>query len=135
MANHVDFLHVAGPTWAPIIGVIMGGIAHFGDISLAFRHLFGDFFGLLPIFWLNYRQRLAVAGEGKLASIVHPPVLEHNAADGLGIKPGFDAVENDLRHCRLPLWALAARLKINCLRQTMLLSRRLVGRNQSLKIG
>src|SRR5665647_128644 len=113
-----------------VVRVVMRGCADVADVGLAFEYFAGDALGDAPGLRLRDLERLALAGEGELASLVAVPVLEHDAADARGVKAARDAVQHNLRHRRLALFRLAAGFEIDRLREAMLLAARLALRDQ-----
>src|SRR5215207_1734894 len=79
-ADHVHLLEAAGPAWAHVVGVVMGGAADLGQVGPALHYLARHPPGGLPGFGVGDAERLALARERELAGEVAMPVLIDDAA-------------------------------------------------------
>src|SRR5438132_59434 len=108
-AELVHLGHLAHPARAYPIGVIVGGFADLGQPKLAVKAFRRDCLGALPHVRLADHIGDAVAGKGELTVQTPVGVLVDDAAHGVGIFAGEDAIEHDLCDRHLPAHGFAAR--------------------------
>src|SRR6516165_12539257 len=78
--------HFVHPARMHPIGVVVGGMADFGEPDFAIERVFGDYFGLLPhIGLVDAAQILALTSKGELAGEMAVRVLINDAADVMRI--------------------------------------------------
>src|SRR5690606_39123922 len=80
-ADRLHPLEPLGPARTHVIGVVVRRAADLGEERLAAQHLFGDARGDFPWLRLGDAQRLALTGEGELATQMAVTILIDDAAD------------------------------------------------------